>query len=169
MEKSKIIFLDIDGVLNSSESFKIMAKENADTDLTFTDIPHPMHLINLQEIIKLTGALCVISSTWRKGCSRSSMFMRLFQVLGFRIPVIGVTPTLGVNRGREIDDWLKTHNKNFDDYGDYGSSWNKPVRKFIILDDDRDMEPHMDRLVKTDNRTGLLAKHIKPAVELLND
>lgn len=68
------------------------------------------------------------------------------------------TKQLGTHRGLEIDEWLSKH---------------LDVESFVILDDDSDMDKHIGRLVKTRwNSTGsdggLMKKHIKPAIELLN-
>ena len=40
-------------------------------------------------------------------------------------------------------------------------------KRFIIIDDDSDMEPYMDRLVQTDARHGLMWKDADKAIEML--
>lgn len=41
------------------------------------------------------------------------------------------------------------------------------ITSFVILDDDSDMEPHMDKLVKTDYRKGLQDEEVQKAIRIL--
>jgi hypothetical protein len=67
--------------------------------------------------------------------------------------LIGKTPTdFKGHRGTEIDTWLKNH---------------PSVDKFVIIDDDDDMEPHMDRLVQTHPDLGMNEKDADKAILLL--
>ena len=162
MKKDKIIFLDIDGVLNSEKSMSKIGKEY------FEDIPHKMHIKHLYKIIKATGAIVVISSTWRLGCSNYFMFGYLFYALGFKIEVIGITPRIpGEQRGQEIQKWIKQRNIEANRNNSFSDYINE-VGNFIILDDDSDMKGIMDHLILTDGRYGLQKKHIKQAIKMLN-
>jgi len=84
----KLIFLDIDGVLNSHGN---------------PEIEHDKVLL-LNEIVKETGADVVITSTWRIGQS-IDMLQKTLNDLGFTGIVVGKTAELWC-RGEEIDDYL---------------------------------------------------------------
>jgi hypothetical protein len=79
---------------------------------------------------------------------------------GFKGQIIGATPrsTESKARGKEIDAWLSGS----------GIDRRDPVGSFVILDDDADMEPHMDRLIQTSWQYGLQDEHVVRAIEMLN-
>lgn len=106
----------------------------------------------LQRLVEATDAKIVISSTWRLLHSLSDI-RGLLDKHGFKGNVIDKTPRIpdGV-RGGEIQSWLEGKN----------------VDSFVILDDDDDMEPLMDKLVQTDFESGLQDEHVERAVEMLN-
>lgn len=161
----KVIFLDFDGVLNSIESFELMHNHNE----LRRDTPHKMHIDPLNKIIQATDAKLVISSTWRKSCS-SSMLGRFLRLCGCEGEAIGKTPVLDTDRGLEIKVWLEVYNhclKKGNEWFAFGWKPKESIENFIILDDDSDMDPFMDRLVQT--KDGLREEHIKPAIELLNE
>lgn len=160
----KIIFLDIDGVLNSETSMHKFGKEDF-----FNDNPHPDHIQWLNYIVAKTGAHVVISSTWRIHVE-STMMWRFLTLLGFRGKVIGNTPRMNSYRGTEIKMWMLEHADKLKKYKD--SSWmsfQEPVESFVILDDDSDMGDLKPYLVQTNSRTGLLECHAKKAVKILNE
>ena len=164
----KIIFLDIDGVLNSEAS--MIRKGKFDF---FNDNPDPEHIKWLNLIIEKTGAQCVISSTWRNGCS-SLMMWRFLYLLGFKGKIIGNTPRLSDSyRGTEIKAWLNEHEDKETKYKDYpeGSMCRihmGKVESFVILDDDSDMVDLMPHLVEIDGRKGLTEEDALKAIEILN-
>jgi hypothetical protein len=110
----KIIFLDIDGVLN-------VIPQGHDK---FGGIFHPHLVDNLTNIIKQTGADIVISSSWRmNGLIELRAMWKERKLPG---ELVGVTPILYKHvRGAEIEQWLQ---QNFCD-------------KYVIIDDDIDMLP----------------------------
>lgn len=119
----KIIFLDIDGVLNVRRT---------DRD-KYGSLFHDNFVDNLRMIVEKTGAYIVISSTWRfSGWNNIQDMWRDRDLPG---KVVGLTPdyakidlwddTMGrVERGFEIQEWLKHHPR---------------VSNYVILDDDDDM------------------------------
>ena len=118
----KIIFLDIDGVLN-------LISQGHDE---FGDIFHPHLVENLKHIIETTGAEIVISSTWRM--NGLSEMQRMWEMRDLPGKVIDVTPYLNTPRGEEIAEWLREN----------------PVDSYCIIDDDSDMLPEqMSNFVKT--------------------
>ena len=122
MKDIKVIFLDIDGVLN-------VIPQGHDR---WGAIFHPHLVDNLKRIIDITGAKIVISSTWRMGNELPGM-RELWSDRGLPGEVIGITPNFMYKygttlcRGKEIDAYLEEHPE---------------VEKYVIIDDDTDMEPH---------------------------
>ena len=118
----KVIFLDIDGVLN-------VIPQGHDK---FGAIFHTHLVENLKRIIDETGAKIVISSTWRMGNELPGM-IDMWKKRNLPGEVVGITPNFMVKygttlcRGKEIDAYLKEHPE---------------VENYVILDDDSDMEEH---------------------------
>ncbi len=146
----RVIFLDIDGVLNSHRTavaYRSVLQRELD----------PVAVMMLYRIVTKADAHVVISSTWRLdkqwkttiwGCLRKAGWPwdhTAFLPIG-ECPIIGKTPRsgdlgLGKVRGDEIDAWLEA-NPDYDDY--------------IILDDDSDMLDHQkDRFIHCDHHVGL--------------
>ena len=61
----KVIFLDIDGVLNTSETFKIREQIEKETGIWNIEIDE-FRVEYLKQIIDDTGAKVVLSSGWKK-------------------------------------------------------------------------------------------------------
>ena len=150
----KVIFLDIDGVLNT-EAYR----ENPDVDY----FEHPVseaHMPLLEYLVKSTGAKIVLSSTWReywdKGEVQSDRFgdyiNNLFGKYGLEI--YDKTPELR-DRSEEIDEWKKLCLDEIESY--------------VILDDfDFDWsEANEKRLVKTTDEVGLNEEAVERAEIIL--
>ena len=154
-----VIFLDIDGVLNSKDYFieshpKVLElcegnKFNHDTkfklERMMLDID-PNKLEILKDIINETEANVVITSSWK----RLNIFPHIKEkLISIGIPVIGETIDNSENRGEGIKRYLMENN----------------VSEYIILDDDifddydEDLLSH---LIKTSfNDGGLVEAHKK--------
>lgn len=147
----KIIFLDIDGVLNSRESMT----RNKDKG-RYCDLPDIEHIKHLNKILEETNAKIVISSCWRHSYTVFGLATILYLCGMKEDKVIDVTPRvrLSRSRGEEIAQWLKdTH---YD------------IEKIVILDDDRDMSKLMHVLVKVDGQIGLTYQDAEEAIKMLN-
>lgn len=130
----KVLFLDVDGVLNSHRS--AVAFGGMPWAHQLPDVSRFDHVaVNLiRGIAEASGALIVLSSSWRT-CSN---WRELGPALGLEIA--DKTPSLLGPRGKEIAAWL-------DD---------KEVERYAIVDDDADMLPEqMPFFVKTTMREGL--------------
>ena len=160
----KVLFLDFDGVLNSFPYLK----ENGHAAwqcIGEAGAIDPAAVERLNRIVERTGAKVVVSSSWRHGRDE----MHLWQLLrkrGFRGVVIGKTPDFVPNkqplskracggRGDEIRHWLD----------------NTPagVTRFVVLDDDNDMDAVRDFFVRTSMDTGLTDEHVEMAVGMLGE
>lgn len=131
----RVIFLDIDGVLNSEMFYRRRAAGQVvigvSGDISEID---PEAMTALNTLVSKTGAKVVISSTWRHGRLVASM-QKLFFEAGFIGEIIGFTPDMrarSVFRGNEIHRWIVDNEKLL---GKSASEY----REYVILDDDSDM------------------------------
>lgn len=133
----KVIFLDIDGVLNCRQTI-----ERWDG---FIGID-PVLVKNFLRIIDETGAKVVLSSTWR----RDQNWRDVMRKNGLTCKFLGRTNISYVpKRGTQIKEWLDECKKTID--------------KYVILDDDTDMLPGQ-KLFKTDFYNGGLTEEIAEKV-----
>lgn len=161
-----IIFLDIDGVLNSLPYFENMASKNEFCELNNDNVSI------LAKIYHQNDAKIVLSSTWRflkdKTGHAGDMYSYLIQTLSeYDMEIISVTPIISANRPKEIKVWLENN--------DIDNMFN-----FIIIDDDFSKRHYDtyglgDRLIQTKyfcnslSEGGLQEKHIKQAKELFQN
>lgn len=172
----KIIFLDIDGVLNSTtghiardyiqslpkfiwDEVQKLPQEERFFKLDVSQID-PWSLGVLRKLVELTEAELVISSVWRGHAKDTTYFKKLFAEYGWsNPPVIGATPRSDHSvRGIEIDQWLQKN--NFD----------PTIDCYVIIDDDGDMLPDQLKynFVQCDGHVGLTYEHFKQAKEILS-
>ena len=148
----KVVFLDIDGVLNcASDGIDKVNKRCVN---------------EFNKIIDQTDAKIVISSSWRD-IYKFDELCNILHSNGLKGKIIGKTPS-----------WKTSHNNNI--VGAYGSraeeirEWleeNKEldITKYAVLDDgfmDREMEPNF---VQTDLTEGLDPDDVIKCVKILND
>jgi len=171
----KVLFLDIDGVLNSEEHFynnHIARTEAAhkDGDDKYNDINYIWPLGHLSEdlinylnmIVEMTGCHIVISSTWRIG-NTPEQIGKYLKVKGFLYAsrIIDCTGQDSKNaRGGEIQNWLDEHPE---------------VTQYVILDDDSadiigdyTTKKHPKNFVHTDFMWGLQDVDVEQAIKILN-
>jgi len=183
----KIIFLDIDGVLNGYNkwTYRIISISKL-LHIPVSIIRNTLKIFEVKEkyvrrlskIIKKTGAKIVMSSSWRQGYWNTpyeEMYedqKKLHDLLDkYNLEVIDITPNS--NNGKredEINQWLNVTKLTVD--------------KFVILDDESfDLQSFVGKeLVETSKviegnmikglpyeDTGLKRKHVKQAVMILNN
>ncbi len=164
---SKIVFLDIDGVLNNVKHCEWLHFNEAkgcgygqpwELDAgNFSPVTvgwDPENVKALHHIIDETNADIIISSTWRRG--RTAVFFRqCFAEFGWdRAPVRGMTGVIneiGSIRGDEVNDFLA----------------NVKTDAWVCLDDDGDFHPE-NNLVQTNGDVGLTFEDAARAIEILN-
>ena len=176
----RVIFLDVDGVLNSEEYLLKLeaqhrllghtepASPKRETTCDCFKLYHQIDrdaVARVNRIVEVTGSKIVISSTWRKLFDPPDL-RRLLEAHGLVGEIIGETPdghktpemaaVYGhierMYRGYEIDFWLRQHPE---------------VDRFVILDDGSDMVMHTKRLVQTDCAEGLLDDHVELAIRVM--
>lgn len=146
----KIIFLDIDGVLNSASWGRHLSNNHEKKYYMYELLCQEM-ILHLQDIVFTTNAKIVLSSSWR--LSKRCMTMLEEQLRPYNLEIFDKTisdPT--GERGDEIKEWLSRHPE---------------VTHFVILDDDSDMSDVKDHLIKTTFQYGLQAEHAAKAIEML--
>lgn len=175
MKTHKLIFLDIDGVLNSIRScialkgYSLPVSLNLKPRHQFTDVNDdliaefdPVAVGMLRELVKRTGAEIVISSTWRLGAD-FDYFKKIFSHYNWEdFPIIGITPDLRetgkrIWRGEEVQAWIDEFEKD----------GTHKVEKYICIDDDGDFKPAMP-LVQTDGKDGFSYANFEIALHLLD-
>ena len=103
----KVIFLDIDGVLNC---------KHTPNPRNFPFIVDPVPLNRFNNLLKLSGAQVVLSSNWRYDPAG------IFSAKYYGVPFIDTTPDLPKEpRCNAIPDWLRRH---------------PDVGRFIVIDDE---------------------------------
>jgi hypothetical protein len=142
----KLIFLDIDGVMNHRTHF-VRSRQHQGQEFS------PLAVRNLREIIKATGAKIVLSSTWRKGMTVRQI-KELFAWYDMDQYVISKTEYIeDAMRGLEIREWI-------------GGCFNHN-ESFVIIDDDADMGELLPYLVQTSNTHGLSDDKRDEAIKIL--
>lgn len=161
----KLIFLDIDGVLNHEAFYLKRANGNLIVP-AYSDKAEicPEALSNLNTLVSNTGAKVVISSTWRLG-KTVEWFKKFFFDLGFVGDVLDVTPDMRrecVFRGNEIHKWMS------DNRDKLGAELHK-YRGYVILDDDSDMLYwQRNNFILVDRFVGLTKGTVFQAEKILN-
>jgi hypothetical protein len=149
----RIVFLDVDGVLNSYQTGFGGFLLETDTP-THQNISWGQILVNnLKYIVEKTGAEIVISSTWRLHFS-IDRFKEMFALYEWPdAPIIDKTIDLDYLRGLEVNEWLSRHE----------------VSSYVILDDMEQFLPEQQvRFVQTSISKGLTKANAKKAVEILS-
>lgn len=186
----KIIFLDIDGVLNCEHGFKDKSCTKRDE---FGHLFYPPSKSLLNDLIDKTDAKIVISSTWRHdGLDEMQKMWKHRKMAG---DVIDITPSIrsinlpdyihndinkeikySLPRGIEIDVWLKWNKFNHIFWSkekqlEYIN--NSGIENYIIIDDDSDMlhkqKNHFVHVKPSPrNKKGFNVNNYKKALKILN-
>jgi hypothetical protein len=159
----KLLFLDFDGVLNSTQS-TLMHWQNQGRTLVYTDenCMSQECCSNLRYLMDtLPDLYIVVSSSWRLMYSPSELKTILQKLC--HIPenrIIGTTPYLpNKQRGNEIQSWL-------DENESQGSELKYEIDDFMIIDDDSDMA-HLKEtnFLQTDGDLGFTIKDCRKLLE----
>ena len=172
-EGKKLVFLDIDGVLNSERSFVGGAYREREYHKLYNggqiDDPYWMKITRctidtvavdlINRVLRECDAYIVLSSTHRMHFPDDDNKLKNLQeylsnlgIYGERL--IGWTPRLNTPRGIEIKYWL-----------DNNPGW----ERFVIVDDDGDMmDEQKEYFVRTDSAVGVTIQTYRKMREILN-
>lgn len=137
-----IVFLDIDGVLNSEisyaefHSFDILPKEK-------------INLLN--NILEKTNAFIVLSSYWRLETENTKEMLINHGIYPAKMRYLDKTSYLEGNRSAEIKDWLDNHKHD----------------NFVILDDCY-VDGFPDNFCLIDSKIGLTEFDAEKAIKILS-
>lgn len=161
--KINVIFLDIDGVLNTPR-FQMIQINNFECDAYESQFNFdPICMKNLKELINKTDAYIVISSTWRYDSDPRYMseIVNNLKLYGITDRIIGVTPDLSQQynsrliRGHEIQQWIQDNKNKY------------IIDKFVIIDDDNDMFDLIDHLAECDYQYGFVDEVKEIALKIM--
>lgn len=145
-----IIFLDVDGVINSMRSLK-EAYEKDHKPHSGVNYPFDKKCLKyLRFLVKETNSRIVITSSWRLLEDHLIKLLDTLEKYGLDKYVMESTPRLG-SREEEIKEYLNIC--RFD-------------ASFVILDNEP-MEELGAYAVKTDQETGLTEEDVKKAIKIL--
>ena len=134
----KVIFLDIDGVLNCKQT---------PNPRKFPFIVDPVLLNRLNDLLKLTDAQVVLTSNWRYDPAG------MFSAKHYGIPFIDTTPDLpNEPRCNPILDWVRRH---------------PDVERFIVIDDEDDQLDALP-LFQPSRSAGITHEMVDAAADYLN-
>lgn len=181
----RVIFLDIDGVLNSASFVRKLEDKHRvldhgdhfrpkrNTTCTCFALENQIDaaaVARLNRLVSETDAKVVISSSWRKLFDPIELH-RILSEHGLIAEIIGETPDAH-NEGTRFDMKME--------YGSAGERlyrgheidyWlryqGEGVTHFVILDDGSDMEMHQKRLVQTDPDIGLCDEDVDLAIRVM--
>lgn len=165
----KIIFLDVDGVLNSdmglvkalglkpNEKIQVHHAAKILNELSGANYPFDEKCLeNFKRLVDETDANIVVSSTWRLFESNRVKLLETLRKYDLDTKIIGYTPYYHrdfMPRGYEIEGWLRE---------------NEFTGEFIILDDVDNMEHLKPHLILTNALTGLTADDVDQGIKMLN-
>lgn len=168
----KVIFLDIDGVLNSEEYSHRWYEENLGQKGHHIWVDEKV-VDRLIGLVQKTGSYVILSSSWRRYNLRDTIlalseYSGLEKILPY---LIGVTPYLwqrgcrGDEIKRLIDEW---------------SSWigldlisekcrDEKIDNYVILDDDNDMlDEQKEHFIHVDWTVGLQDSDVEKCLKILD-
>ena len=146
-----ILFLDIDGVLNSKNWY---VKRYSLLHRNWVHEIDPSSLEILKGFIERNDIKIVISSTWRFLLTIEEL-KEVFNKIDSTFPdvIIGATPKdYGDIRGDEVNKWLEDF---------------KYTGEYLIIDDDSDFHPGQP-LFQTSWETGIQLEHVHKMEEYLH-
>lgn len=152
----KVIFLDVDGVINNNYYYLESDKEE---DQCYQFLSKRL-IENLKRIVDETGAKLVLSSSWRSSLDdnlkpRSVMGQYLVEALSKDgLFLYDKTEVLGINRYEEIKTWIKNHPQ---------------TTRYVVLDDsDYSWKDLSVNWIRPDANTGISESNVIESIKILN-
>lgn len=147
---ARILFTDIDGVLNSERYFAEKRGRGITLISSKPEMIDPTAVVHLNRIVRETGCLVVLSSSWR--LHNLGDVIEWLRERGFEGTLFGATPRTPATRGGQIQAWL--------------DSWDTRS-VYVALDDEPDLDTHPGRWVVTSYAAGLTEQEADQAIALL--
>ena len=148
-----VLFLDVDGVLNSADSLMNLPDGRRRKFHGVWEVS-PMLVERVLRVVERTGAKIVLSSGWRKFPQHLPVLTEAGLDIAYMTPF---RPDLGGHerdRCDDIADWLADHPE---------------VTRFAIVDDDEDAgSRHPDHFVRTDSYIGISGADERSLIGLLS-
>lgn len=146
--ENKIVFLDIDGVLNSSLSLYSGCSNNNKWSIDKNIISA------YKKFSEKHNLKTVIISNWReKVQNNQEMEKIIFDDCGVNLNIHGLTPVLNKKRGFEVEYYIN----------------NNDIKNYVIIDDQANfLDNQLDRFIKTDIALGMTIYDLKKIAEKLN-
>jgi len=146
---NKVLFLDIDGVLNSKLYYKYIYKPS-----DFVSRFDPYCVILVKRLIEEFSLKIVISSSWRNGSvNRLMKELNEYNMVEYLHEDWHTPVVRRASRGKEIKLWLDSHPE---------------VQDYLILDDNENLlDNQFSRFVKTNNYLGMVQERYHHARNLL--
>ena len=149
----KVVFLDIDGVLNSEDYVYSYREYGIAID--------PTRMVLLKQIIDETNAKIVLSTSWREHWEKTpnecgKIGLQINNIFSqYNLEILDKTPNLRTRREQEIWYWLNKHPQ---------------VKNFVVLDDMFLCAEFLDgHFIKTSNHfDGLDEADVEKAIGILN-
>ena len=182
----KLIFLDIDGVLNCEDAYRGGECQYQEWIWETGEKDHYQRFCSwskklFNQLIVDTGAKIVISSSWRS--SGIEFMKKVWELENMQGEIIGITPSMRsgsssirIPRGMEIDYYLeelgfKHINWSAEEQQNYIDK--SGVENYIIIDDDSDMlykqRNHFVHVYPSPrNKRGFSEEHYQKALEILS-
>lgn len=149
-QSTALLFLDIDGVLNTVESYQ--------RDDYFTRPVEPEFMARLNRILRATAAKVVVSSSWRMLPNHREILQSAG--LDVEAEIVGATCSISdslypsAGRAGEILTWIETEAPKAPTY-------------VVALDDDADVAPLGEHFVWTNIHIGLTDANVERAIHVL--
>ena len=141
----KVIFLDVDGVLNTDSTVYRFGSDFID----------PVLVKLVAKIVWKTGAIIVLSSSWRLDSKDTQLVRDALAAEGLSIQgctPFHAAPSKWIPRNEEIMEWIHTRGHN--------------VTEFAIIDDDNSAEIG-GKFFQTNNQVGLTEELASKIIEHL--
>jgi len=160
----RIVFLDIDGVLNHEAFYRKRQEEGIHIYPTYPLSEFdPESVSRLNYILEQTGAKVVMSSSWRHGRTIQEL-QNILEKVGFKGELIDKTPSFKHDdcvRGNEIEKWI-------DDHRELLGADKFRYCEYVILDDDCDMlYTQKDNFIHVDRYVGITMQTAIRAINIL--
>ena len=147
----KVLFLDIDGVLNTDrQHWHCQMNGITPVDEFGYEFDHKA-VDNLATILEETGAEIVISSSWK--FLGLQTLQKMWEDRKLPGTILDITPD-GKSKGWEIDEWLM--------------ECESQVNRYAIIDDENDILPkQLNHFVQTNSQFGITCKDAERVITII--